>query len=60
MLSTLNKGSSADLIKVPGLGEKTIANIKKARPYKDVTELGNVTAIGQSKFADIVKHFKSK
>ena len=60
MLSTLNKGSSDDLIKVPGLGEKTIALIKKARPYKDVTDLGNVTGIGEKKFAGIVKHFKSK
>lgn len=60
MLSTLNKGASSDLIKIPGLGEKTIALIKKARPYKDVTDLGNVTGIGQKKFSDIVKYFKSK
>ncbi len=60
MLNTFNKGTSADLIKVPGLGEKTIALIKKARPYKDVTDLGNVTGIGQKKFSAIVKHFKSK
>lgn len=59
MLSVLNKGSHADLIKVPGLGDSTIANIKKARPYKDVTDLGNVTGIGEKKFAGIVKHFKA-
>jgi len=59
MLSTLNKGSVDDLIKVPGLGDATIANIKKARPFKDVTDLGNVTGIGEKKFADIVKHFKA-
>ena len=60
MLNTLNKGTSSDLIKIPGLGEKTIALIKKARPYKNVTDLGNVTGIGQKKFSGIVKYFKSK
>lgn len=60
MLSILNKGTTEDLIKIPGLGEKTIALIKKARPYKGVTDLGNVTGIGQKKFSDIVAHFKSK
>ena len=60
MLTTLNKGTSDDLIKIPGLGEKTIALIKKARPYKEVTDLGNVTGIGQKKFADIVTYFKTK
>ncbi len=58
MLSTLNKGSKSDLIKIPGLGDSTIANIQKARPFKDVTDLGNVTGIGAKKFADIVKFFK--
>jgi len=59
MLNTLNKGSYDDLIKVPGLGESTISNIKNARPYKDVTDLGNVTGIGEKKFSGIVSHFKA-
>ena len=60
MLNTLNKGDYDALVQVPGFGKATIANIKKARPFKDVTDLGNVTGIGEKKFADTVKYFKAK
>jgi len=60
MLNTLNRGGHDDLIKIPGLGDATIANIKKARPFKEVSDLGNVTGIGEKKFKDIVSYFKAK
>jgi len=58
MLNVLNRGGTDELIKIPGIGAATIANIKKARPFDDVTDLGNVTGIGEKKFSGIVKHFQ--
>ena len=58
MLQTLNSGSTSDLTVLPGIGAKTAVSIKTARPFKDVTDLGNIKGIGAKKFSGVVKHFK--
>ena len=58
MLKTLNSGTNAELVAIPGIGEKTAQSIKGARPFKSVTDLGNIKGIGAKKFAGVVKHFK--
>ena len=58
MLKTLNSGSPAELVALPGIGEKTAVSIKGARPFKSVTDLGNIKGIGAKKFSGVVTHFK--
>lgn len=52
-LLRLNSASKAELTTLPGIGEATAEKIISARPFNDVSELKNVSGIGEAKFAAI-------
>ena len=58
LLETLNNGSATDLQQLPGIDEATAERIRKARPFKSVVDLADVTGIGEVKFEQIIKHAK--
>lgn len=59
LLALLNSGSDADLVAIPGVGETRAAAIKKARPFKDVTDAAKVDGVGEGTFAEMVAYAKA-
>ncbi|MBK8094365.1 MAG: hypothetical protein IPK32_20980 [Verrucomicrobiaceae bacterium] len=59
LLDLLNSGSEADLVAIPGIGETRAAAIKKARPFKDVTNAAEVDGVGEGTFAEMVAYAKA-
>jgi competence protein ComEA len=52
----LNMASQTELEALPGVGAATANAIIKARPFKSVNELTNVSGIGPAKFASLKSH----
>ena len=59
LLALLNGGEEAALVAIPGVGETRAAAIKKARPFKDVTEVAKVDGVGEGTFAEMVAYAKA-
>jgi len=59
LLALLNEGEEAALVAIPGVGETRAAAIKKARPFKDVTEVAKVDGVGEGTFAEMVAYAKA-
>lgn len=59
LLSLLNEGDEAALVAIPGVGETRAADIKKARPFNDVTDVTKVSGVGEGTFAEMVAHAKA-
>jgi DNA uptake protein ComE-like DNA-binding protein len=59
LLALLNEGEDAALVAIPGVGETRAAAIKKARPFKDVTEVAKVDGVGEGTFAEMVAYAKA-
>ncbi len=58
-LKILNKGTAEELGQVKGIGPVKAANIKKARPFKNVEQLANVTGFGEKTFKDVIQAAKA-
>lgn len=58
-LKLLNKGTADELGKIKGIGPVKAANIKKARPFKKVEELANVTGFGEKSFKTVINSAKA-
>jgi competence protein ComEA len=56
----LNHATAEELESLPGIGPSTAQAIIKARPFKNINELTNVTGIGPSKFANLKSHVTAK
>ena len=59
LLTLLNDGEEAALVAIPGVGETRAAAIKKARPFKEVTEVAKVDGVGEGTFAEMVAYAKA-
>lgn len=59
LLSLLNDGEEAALVAIPGVAATRAAAIKKARPFKDVTEVAKVDGVGEGTFAEMVAYAKA-
>ena len=54
----VNTGSQADLMKVPGLSSKIVADLVKNRPYKNQAELvAKVKGIGPKNVLKMASYF---
>ncbi|MGE5480107.1 MAG: ComEA family DNA-binding protein [Chloroflexota bacterium] len=56
----LNAASRVQLMKLPGVGEKTAESIIAARPFRSVNELLDIKGIGPKKFAKMKDFVKVK
>ena len=55
---SVNSGSAADLMKVPGLSSKIVADLIKNRPYKNQAELvAKVKGIGPKNVLKMASYF---
>lgn len=59
LLALLNEGTEADLVAIPGVGEVRAAAIKKARPFKAVTDVSKVDGVGEATFAEMTAYAKA-
>jgi DNA uptake protein ComE-like DNA-binding protein len=59
LLGLLNEGDEAALVAIPGIGETRAADIKKARPFNDVTDVTKVNGVGEGTFAEMVAYAKA-
>lgn len=59
LLAFLNEASVKELAVVKGISTTRGAAIEKARPFKTVEEVILITGIGESTFAELVKHGKT-
>ena len=51
----INTGTMAELVALPGIGEKTAQKIINGRPYKSVEDLEKVSGISKNKIKKIIK-----
>jgi DNA uptake protein ComE-like DNA-binding protein len=59
LLTTLNKGKKEELMELPTVGEARAANLTKARPFKAVEDIIDVTGIGLDGLNKIIAHAKA-
>lgn len=59
LLDILNKGDKEAIVALPSIGESRAANVIKARPFKNVEDLIDVTGIGAKGLSEIIAHGKT-